>query len=68
MAANITPEKLALVKECLDDGWSQVEIYRTHGVHTKTIRRHFPGSGWTMKQGSEIGVLVSKRFRIVNHM
>lgn len=67
MSANITPEKLAVVEKCLDDGWSQVEIYRTHKVHPATIRRHFPGRGWTLKQGAELGYLVAKRFAHMNH-
>ena len=60
MAANMTAERLQLVKQCLEDGWSQIEIYRTHKVHTTTIRRHFPGSGWTAKEGAQLGYQVRK--------
>lgn len=60
MPANITKEKLAVVKQCLDDGWAQIEIYRTHKVHPATIRRHFPGSGWTPKEGAQLGYKIMK--------
>ena len=60
MAANMTAERLDLVKTCLEDGWSQVEIYRTHRVAPTTIRRHFPGSGWTLKEGAQLGYQVMK--------
>ena len=60
MAANISPEQLATVKQCLEDGWSQIEIYRTHKVHPKTIRRHFPGCGWSVKEGAQLGYQVMK--------
>lgn len=60
MSANITAERLAIVKQCLEDGWSQVEIYRTHKVHPMTIRRHFPGQGWTPKEGAQLGCQVMK--------
>lgn len=60
MAANISPEQLATVKQCLEDGWSQIEIYRTHKVHPITIRRHFPGCGWSVKEGAQLGYQVMK--------
>jgi hypothetical protein len=60
VAANMTPERLALVKQCIDDGWSQIEIYRTHKVHPMTQRRHFPGKGWTAKQGAAMGHQIMK--------
>lgn len=60
MAANMTAERLAVVKECLRDGWSQMEIYRTHRVHPVTIRRYFPGSGWTAVEGGRLGYRLMK--------
>lgn len=62
-APSLTPERKALVQQCLADGWSQVEIYRTHRVHPKTVRKYFPGSGWTLKQGAQLGYLVRKAGR-----
>jgi len=60
MAINITAERRELVKKCLEDGWSQIEIYRTHKVHPMTIKRHFPGSGWTQKEGAQLGYQIMK--------
>lgn len=60
MATNITPERLALAKQALEDGWSQMEVYRTHGIHPMTLRRHFPGAGWTPKQGAQLGYRLMK--------
>ena len=63
MAINITAERRELVKKCLEDGWSQIEIYRTHKVHPMTIKRHFPGSGWTRKEGAQLGYQIMKAGR-----
>lgn len=63
MATRMTPERLELVKKCLEDGWSQIEIYRTHKVSPMTIRRHFPGSGWTLKEGAQLGYQIMKAGR-----
>lgn len=60
MAANISAERLALVEKCLDEGWSFIEIYRTHQVHPMTTRRHFPGRGWTKKDGAKLGYVAMK--------
>lgn len=55
MGKSLAPDKKALVKRCLDDGWSQIEIYRTHHVHTRTIRKYFPGKGMTPSEGGKVG-------------
>jgi hypothetical protein len=39
---NITPERLALIQQCLDEGWPLIQITKTHGVCWRTMRRHFP--------------------------
>lgn len=58
--STMTPERLELVRQCLEDGWSQIEIYRTHKVAPLTTRRYFPGSGWTLKEGAQLGYRVMK--------
>ena len=45
-----SPEDLALIRACLDDGWSFAEIHRTHGYDTEAIRKYFPGRAWTRQQ------------------
>lgn len=56
----ISPERLALAKECLDDGWPYVEITRTHGISGPTLRKYFPGRGWSVKQGARLGYRIMK--------
>lgn len=51
-------EKLELVGQLLDDGWSFMEITRTHGIHYKALNKYFPGRAWTRQQVSEQGMLV----------
>lgn len=60
MTTQISTEKLELVQACLEDGWSQIEIYRTHSIAPTTIRRYFPGKGWTKKQGAQLGYQIMK--------
>lgn len=59
-ARRIAPERLALAKKCLDEGWPFIEITRTHGIGAKTLRRHFPGQGWTPKEGAQLGYKIMK--------
>jgi len=42
VAATITPERLATIKQCVADGWPLIQIKRTHKVTWTTMRRHFP--------------------------
>ena len=59
-ARRVSPEKLALVEKALEDGWPFAEISRTHHITAVTLRRHFPGRGWTPKQGAELGYTIMK--------
>lgn len=56
----ISDERLAAVKEMLDDGASHFEIQKTLKVHHETIQRHFPGTQWTKEQRAKHGVLVKR--------
>lgn len=47
-------ERIALIRKCLEDGWSMNEIARTHGASKETIRKYFPGAGWTKAQTAEL--------------
>lgn len=44
------PAALARAAELLDDGASYKEARRTTGLDLETLRRHFPGRGWTQAE------------------
>lgn len=50
-------ERLALLKQCVEDGWPLIEITRTHGFDYPTIRKYFPDyRGLPLKEASQLGV------------
>jgi IS30 family transposase len=57
-ARRMTPELRATIEGNLNDGWSFLEISRTHDVSEDTLRRHFPGRAWTHQQVGEYGALI----------
>ncbi len=48
-----SPERLAQAARLLADGASQREVQRTTGIARETLRKHFPGKGWTFVEGGE---------------
>lgn len=66
----LSQEKIELVGQLLDDGWSFMEITRTHGIHYKALNKYYPGRAWTRRQISEQGMLVRslKIERVVRHV
>jgi hypothetical protein len=50
---DLTPERLATIEAMLNDGMSFKEIHRTEGADMETLRKHFPGRGWTLEQANE---------------
>lgn len=48
-----SPERLKQAADLLADGASQREVQRTTGIARETLRKHFPGAGWTFVQGGE---------------
>jgi AraC-like DNA-binding protein len=48
----------------IGDGWSFTEIERTTGVSATTLRKHFPGMGWTPAQYGPYGVLRKREKRM----
>lgn len=54
----LSEERKAIAEKCLDEGWSYTEITRTHGLDYYTLRKYFPGRGWTQQQAVEHGVLI----------
>ncbi|WP_028265916.1 hypothetical protein [Arthrobacter sp. MA-N2] len=49
----LTPERRQLIENAIRDGWSQIEICRTHHVDPETMRRHYPDAKWTQEQQNE---------------
>ena len=52
-----SPERLAHAARLLADGASQREVQRTTGIARETLRKYFPGKGWTYVQGGEFRAL-----------
>lgn len=50
-------ERLDQAAALLRDGASQREVTRTTGIARNTLRKHFPGQGWTFIQGGEFRAL-----------
>ena len=51
----LSMERRALIEQCLKDGWSWHQIHKTHGVTWETMKRHYDGTQWTLKQGASLG-------------
>ena len=62
MAAKLppSPERLAQARQLLADGASQREVQRTTGIARETLRKHFPGQGWTFIDGGKFRALTRK--------
>lgn len=50
-------QRLQKAAELFADGTSQTEISRTLGMSRDTLRKYFPGQGWTYKQAGEFRAL-----------
>jgi len=54
----LAPEKLAVIKDCMKDGWPLIQIERTHNVAWKTMRKHFPDyRGMNKREAAKLGSL-----------
>lgn len=58
-AVRMTPERKAKIQEALDEGQSWMEIQRTFGVRHDTMKRHFPGTQWTLAQSVDHAAAVN---------
>ena len=52
-----SPERLQQAARLIADGASQREVQRTTGLARETIRKHFPGKGWTFVEGGRFRAL-----------
>lgn len=50
---DLTAERLANIERMIEDGMSFKEIHRTEGVDMETLKKYFPGRGWTPAQAAE---------------
>lgn len=59
------PEKLAKIEAMLDDGASYREVMRTLHVDDGTLRKYFPGRGWTQQQAGQFSVLIQRMGKVL---
>ena len=52
-----SPERLQQAARLIADGASQREVQRTTGLARETIRKHYPGKGWTFVEGGRFRAL-----------
>lgn len=56
----LNPEYIALWESYLDEGFAIQHVAEVFGVNKHTVRRHYPGRGWTHRQVSAHGGLVRR--------
>ena len=54
----INPEFAALWEPYLDEGYGYIHVAQIFGVDKGTVRKHFPGKGWTHEQLSAHGTFM----------
>lgn len=57
------PDMAKLIDRAADlfhDGASQTEVTRTTGLARETLRKYFPGHGWTQKDGGDFRALTKR--------
>jgi hypothetical protein len=54
VSANVTPEKLELIRQRLDEGWSINQLKKTYGITWATVNRHFPNRGMDRSEAGKI--------------
>lgn len=58
-----SPERLKQAAGLFADGASQREVQRTTNISRMTLRKYFPGTGWTFIQGGEFRALTREQGR-----
>lgn len=61
-----TPEQIDHARRLLNDGASQREVQRTTGIARETLRKHFPGRGWTYVEGGDFRALTKAADEQIN--
>lgn len=56
MPTTLSPERRTLLDQCVEEGWPMREMFRTHGLTRKTVRKYRPDyTGLDRKTSSELG-------------
>lgn len=64
----VSDERLALLGQCIADGWSKSQIIQTYGFSWKTIKHYHPDySGLSQVEGAKLGAAARHAFYIMNH-
>lgn len=57
----MSAERLAVIQQCVDDGWPLIQIKRTHGAGWDVMRKYFPDyRGMNQKEAAKLGALARK--------
>lgn len=56
---------LSEIEAMLDDGASYREVMRTLPIHYRTLRKYFPGRGWTPQQAGQFGVTMMRMGKVL---
>lgn len=59
-------KQIDLAAELFNDGASQTEVHRTTGLARETLRKYFPGQGWTQKEGGDFRALTKAADHHIN--
>lgn len=54
---DLAKQQINRAAELFNDGASQTEVHRTTGLARETLRKYFPGQGWTQKEGGDFRAL-----------
>lgn len=55
---SLNPEYVALWEPYLDEGMPYAHVAEIFGVKGITVRRYYPGRGWTQRQCAELGTFM----------
>jgi hypothetical protein len=61
----LSKERLDQVEVMLDDGASFREIMRTMPIGYVSLRKYFPGRGWTQQQAGQFSVMIQRMGKVL---
>lgn len=64
VAPRLSAAERVVIQRLIDDGASYYEIARTTGRHVETIKKYWPGRGWTREQITAASVMSRQLARI----
>ena len=58
---HLKPERKALLEKCVLDGWSLLDMRRTHGFGPDTVKYHHPHyNGMSLSDAGKLGRLMER--------